>query len=103
MKQVLAVSAAAAILTLGGGAATWAATDRTPPPDTVVDVNGDRYHGWSIEHYDGSVDYAPTVEKAKAVCDRFHHKVHWTRCRARLFVRYHGFDQMQAALNYAGR
>ena len=103
MKQVLAVTAAAAILTVGGGAATWAAVDSTPPADTIVDVNGDRWHGWSIEHYDGSVTYSPTVEKARKQCDRYRHKVSWARCRARLFTRYTDLEEMQQSLAYANR
>jgi hypothetical protein len=103
MKHVLAVTAAATVLTLGGGAAAWATVDDPPAPRTIVDVSGDRDHGWTIERYDGSVSYPPTVSEARAECDEYHRDTTRARCRATVHSSNHYLAELKRSLDWATR
>lgn len=101
MKHVLTITAAAAILTAGGGAAAWATVDDPPAASTIVDVSGDRDHGWTIEHYDGTVSYPPTFSEAKAECNEYHREANRKRCAGQLHTRNHFLWEMKRSLNWA--
>ena len=101
MKHALAVTAATTVLTLGGGAAAWATVDDPPAPGTIVDVSGDRDHGWTVEHYDGSVTYPAPVPEARAECDRRHRRLARVRCGAQLHTYYHDLGEIKRSLNFA--
>jgi hypothetical protein len=101
MKHAIGIAAAVAVLSTGGGAAAWAATGDAPRPGTITDVSGDRDHGFTIEHYDGTVDYPPTVSEAKAECEEYRHHVSVVRCRTHVRVWYRDVRRLQRALEYA--
>ncbi len=46
-----------------------------PHPKTIVEVNGDKYNGFGIHHYDGSADFPPTNSEARAECSEYDTRV----------------------------
>ncbi len=101
MRHTLGLIAAATVLTVGGGTAAWASVDDPPPGDTITDVSGDASHGWTVEHYDGTVTYPPTSSEVRAGCAALHHRVGRVRCRTRNRIWYRDLRQMKVALDYA--
>jgi len=102
MKHVLALTVATTILTLGGGAAAFATVDDQPPANTIVDVSGDPDHGWTVEHYDGSVTYPPKVSEARARCNDINRAAGRARCRARMNTANYYLWQLKRSLDWAG-
>ncbi|MFC4783521.1 hypothetical protein ACT8ZV_03545 [Nocardioides sp. MAHUQ-72] len=100
MKNLIAVGAVVTALVTGGGAA-WAAVGDAPGPGTIVDVSGDADNGFTIEHYDGSTDYPPTLSEARAECEEYRHHVSVVRCRTHVRVWYRGMGRLKRALDYA--
>ena len=101
MKKALVVTAAVGVLTVGGGAAAFAAAGGPPPDGTITDVSGDKYNGFTIEHYDGTVRYPPTISEAKAECAEYDHRVERVRCRTEVIVWYRDLERMKVALDWA--
>lgn len=101
MKHTLGLIAAATVLAVGGGTAAWASGDDPPPGDTITDVSGDWRHGWTIEHYDGTVTYPPTIAEARAGCAALHHRVGRVRCRTRTRIWYRDLAATKVALDFA--
>ncbi len=99
MKKALVLAATVGVLSTGGAA--WASAGDPPPDGTIIDVSGDKYHGFTIEHYDGSVRYPPTISEAKAECDEYGNRVNRVRCRTEVIVWYRDLKRMKTALNYA--
>ena len=99
MKKVLVLAATVGVLSTGGAA--WAAAGDSPTDGTIVDVSGDKYNGFTIEHYDGTVRYPPTISEAKAECDEYGNRVNRVRCRTEVIVWYRDLKRMKVALNYA--
>lgn len=100
MKKVIVLAATVGVLGAGGGTAAWAAASE-PPDGTIVDVSGDKYNGFTIEHYDGTVRYPPTISEAKAECSEYADRVSRVRCRTEVIVWYRDLKRMKAALDYA--
>lgn len=104
MKHLLGLLAVSSLLwlaLLGGGSAALASVDDPPPGSTVVDVSGDKANGFTIEHYDGTVDYPPTVTEARAECSEYDARVERVRCRTQVRTWYHDLGVLRFALNYA--
>lgn len=109
MKNLIGVAVAAVAFTLGGlgvGAASGAPSspqDITyePAAHTIVDVAGDKRDGWTIRHYDGTVDHLVTDSEARAGCRELDTEVDRVRCRVELRVHYHDLGDLKEALNYA--
>ena len=101
MKKSIVLAAAVGVLSTGGGAAAWAAAGDPPPDGTIVDVSGDKYNGFTIEHYDGTVRYPPTISEAKAECDEYTNRFNRVRCRTEVIVWYRDLTRMKTSLNYA--
>jgi hypothetical protein len=91
MSDVVLRRVAAFLLALlaVGGLAVSAAADpsvtRTdpyiPPPDTIVQVEGDAANGFGVQHYDGSWDYPPTDSETMAECEEYDRWVRRFRCK----------------------
>ena len=101
MKKAIAVAATVGVLTAAGGTAAWATASSPPPGGTITDVSGDKRNGFTIEHYDGSVRYPPTISEAKAECDGYRTRVGRVRCRTGVVIWYRDLERMKVALNWA--
>jgi hypothetical protein len=104
MKYLIGLLAVLSLLwasLLGGGSAALAAVDDPPPGWTIVDVSGDKTNGFTIEHYDGTVDYPPTDSEARAECSEYHARVERVRCRSQVRTWYRDLGMMKVALDYA--
>ena len=99
MKKVLVLAATVGVLSTSGAA--WAAAGDPPADGTIVDVSGDKYNGFTIEHYDGTVRYPPTISEAMAECDEYGNRVNRVRCRTEVIVWDRDLKRMKVALNYA--
>jgi hypothetical protein len=72
-----------------------------PADDTVVEVTGDKLHGFTIERYDGTSLSPPTDSEARAECSEYDTEVARVRCRTEVRVWYRDLGQLKRALNYA--
>lgn len=101
MKKLLICLVATLGLLGSGGVALAATVDDPPPASTIVDVSGDASNGFTIEYYDGSVDYPPTRSEAHTACSDFHR--HWRRasCHSEVRVWYRDLQRMKVALDFA--
>ena len=109
MKTLIGASVAAVAFTIGGlgvGAAVGAPSapqDITyePAAHTIVAVAGDKRDGWTVRHYDGTVDHLPADAETRAACRELDTEVERVRCRVELRVWYHDLGDLKEALNYA--
>lgn len=108
MKNVIAALLAALLaglgLVLGCLGLAAAAPDRgayVPPGDTIVEITGDKIHGFTIRHYDGTEISPPTDSEARAECTEYDTEVGRVRCRTEVRVWYRDLAQTKRALNYA--
>jgi hypothetical protein len=99
MKYLIALGLALGPLCLGGVA--WAAVDDPPSGNTVVDVSGDRDNGFTIERYNGTVFYPPTISEARAECGEYDTRLQRARCRTQVWVWYRDLASLKRALDYA--
>ena len=91
-----------ALVTGGRGEWTADASVGDPPAgSTIVDVDGDRDHGFVIRHYDGTVDYPPTLSEAVAECGEYARRRERLRCRTAQRVWYRDLGQLKRALDHA--
>ncbi|MGZ4438428.1 MAG: hypothetical protein ACXVWZ_08580 [Nocardioides sp.] len=72
-----------------------------PTGDTIVDVSGDKLHGFTIRRYDGSVLTPPEASEAHAACAAMDPGLERIRCRVQARVWYRDLTQMKKAINYA--
>jgi hypothetical protein len=103
MKYLIGLMAALAVL-ITGGSLVWsadAAVSDPPPGSTIIDVSGDRDHGFVIEHYDGTVDYPPTLSEGVAECGEYDARVERVRCRTEVRIWLRELGHMEGALDYA--
>ncbi|MBB6627116.1 hypothetical protein H5V45_07260 [Nocardioides sp. KIGAM211] len=101
MKKLLIALLATLALLGSGGVALAATVDDPPPANTVVDVSGDAVNGFTIEYYDGSVDYPPTRAEAHAACNERDNRVRRAVCHTQVRVTFRDLRQMKVALGYA--
>ncbi|MCW2791744.1 MAG: hypothetical protein JWO76_842 [Nocardioides sp.] len=103
MKYLIGLLAVLSLLWagLGAGSSALAAVDDPPPGSTVVDVSGDKANGFTIEHYDGTVDYPPTDSEARAECNEYSTRLERVRCRTEVRTWYHDLGVLKFALDYA--
>lgn len=73
----------------------------TPPPDTIVAVEGDRANGFTITYFDGSSISPPTDSEARAECNEYDTQVQRVRCHAEVRTWYRSLRDLRRALRYA--
>jgi len=102
VKYLIGLLAAFTVL-VGGESVGWSAAAGGQPtaPGTIVDVRGDRDHGFAIEHYDGTVDHPPTLSEGLAECGEYRRRFERVRCRTALRVWYRDLGRMKRALDHA--
>lgn len=108
MKNIIGVLVAAigisfAIITgtVGAALAEPQGGAYTPSGDTVIEITGDKVHGFSIHHYDGSAEFPPTDSEARAECSEYDTEVARVRCRTEVRVWYRDLGRMKRAINFA--
>lgn len=77
-----------ALIAVGGLAAAASADPAVtltepyvPPPDTIVEVQGDAANGFGIRHYDGTWTYPPTDSETMAECEEYDRARRRFRCK----------------------
>ncbi|MDT0203792.1 hypothetical protein [Nocardioides sp. AE5] len=75
--------------------------DWTPPPETIIAIEGDAVNGFGIYHYDGTALFPPTDSEAQAECQEYDTQVERVRCRTEVRVWYRDLARMQLALRWA--
>jgi hypothetical protein len=73
----------------------------TPPPDTIVEIEGDEQNGFTIHHYDGSEISPPTDSEAHAECQEYDLRVQRVRCHAEVRTWYDALAEHQKSLHWA--
>ena len=107
MRHVTGAALAATAITVAGlgvGSAVGAPAVRSrgePRGDTIVKVTGNRQDGFTISHYDGSVDHTPTISEARAECGEYDARLDRVRCRVETRVWYRDLGQIKRAIAYA--
>ena len=108
MKKILGAALVAASFTAGSfgagvaaGAASGGQDAYKPVADTIVDITGDKVHGFTIKRYDGSELSPPTDSEARAECREYDTELDRTRCRVETRVWYRDLGQTKRALNFA--
>jgi len=97
-----AVLAATAFTVAGlGVGAPLARAGGAPRGDTIVEVTGSRQDGFTITHYDGTVDHPPTNSEARAECREYDARLDRVRCRVETRVWYRDLGQIKRAIAYA--
>jgi hypothetical protein len=76
--------------------ATW-----TPPPDTIIAIEGNKYDGFGVYHFDGSSIFPPTDSEAEAECAEYDRRIDRVRCRVEVRVWYRDLAATKRALRYA--
>src|SRR5687767_8462664 len=77
------------------------AADWIPPDNTIVKVEGNKYDGFGIFHYDGSALFPPTDSEARAECEEYDTYVAVVRCKTEVRIWYRDLGQLKRALRYA--
>ncbi|WP_370185647.1 hypothetical protein [Aeromicrobium sp.] len=105
VPPVPALLAALAAPVLLGPALPGTPTDaREPwPGSTIVAVEGDARHGFSVTRLDGSVEHPPTLSEATAECEEHDDPTDVAVCVARVETRYAGLDDLRLSLGWAQR
>lgn len=75
----------------------------SPPPDTVVSVQGTAAEGFAIRHYDGSMLYPPTTSEAIAECGELAGQRDRIRCRTRVRVWHRDLGGLRDTLRWASQ
>ncbi|MDN5895448.1 MAG: hypothetical protein L0H93_15665 [Nocardioides sp.] len=73
----------------------------TPPPKTIVAVEGNKANGFTIHHYDGSTLFPPTGSEAFAECGAYDDRIKVVRCRTEARVWYRELGKLKRSLRYA--
>lgn len=89
---------------LPGPGTVPAPTEAGPwPGSTIVAVEGDARHGFSVTRLDGSVEHPPTLSEATAECEEHDDPTHAAVCVAQVETRYAGLDDVRLSLEWAQR
>lgn len=72
-----------------------------PAASTIVEIEGDRYDGWTVTYYDRSTREYAGEEAARKRCTRFARAFKTVRCSAIVNQRGRDFTVMQQGLAYA--
>lgn len=72
-----------------------------PPDDTIVRVRGTSDSGFSVRHYDGTVQHLPTLSEATAECGEYGRRVRRVRCGAEVTTWYRDLGATKRALRHA--
>jgi hypothetical protein len=94
---------AGVVITLSVQPGTAAPVRWTPPPDTIVSVEGSAEDGFGIHYVDGSAIFPPTDSEARAECSEYDTRVAVVRCRTEVRIWYRDLADLQQALRYARR
>lgn len=73
------------------------------PSSTIVAVEGDARHGFSVTRLDGGVEHPPTLSEATAECEEHDDPTDVAVCVARVETRYAGLDDLRLSLGWAQR
>ncbi len=73
------------------------------PGSTIVAVEGDARHGFSLTRLDGTVEHPPTLSEATAECEEHDDPTEAAVCVARVETRYAGLDDVRLSLGWAQR
>ena len=101
-RRVGRAAGVAVLLVLAGGAAN-AGSGWTPPDDTITRVSGNRDDGFTVEHYDGSVLYPPTLSEAIAECGEYATRLDRVRCRVEVRTWYRALGDTKRAIRLASQ
>ena len=88
---------------VGLAAAAPPEQQRAPAGDTIVSVEGDKAHGFTIRYYDGSALFPPTASESKAECREYDTRVARVRCRTEVRVWFRDLGDLKQALAHAHR
>lgn len=81
--------------------ASPAARSNVPSDNTIVEVTGDKEHGFGIFYYDGSSIFPPTDSEASAECSEYDTRVARVRCRSEVRTWYRDLAALKNALDWA--
>lgn len=105
---LVAASVAASVATIGVGfgavslaQASPAASSDVPSDNTIVEVTGNKQHGFGITYYDGTSIFPPTDSEASAECSEYDTRVARVRCRTEVRTWYRDLAALKKALNWA--
>lgn len=73
----------------------------TPPPDTIIAVEGNKLDGFGIHYLDGSSIFPPTDSEARAECSEYDERLDRVRCRVEVRTWYRDLGDLKRALRYA--
>ena len=76
---------------------------RAPADDTIVSVEGDKAHGFTIRYLDGSALFPPTASESRAECREYDTRVARVRCRTEVRVWFRDLGDLKRALAHAHR
>ena len=101
LLALLAACLAGVVVTVTVQSGTAAAPRWTPPPDTIVRVEGTAATGFGIHFHDGSALFPPTDSEARAECAELSRRVARTRCWTEVRTWYRDLADLKQALRLA--
>lgn len=98
LLAAVAVLAAVVAWTVPALAST---SEWTPPPDTVIEIEGDKENGFTIRYHDGTEISPPTDSEAHAECLEYDRRIQRARCHAEVRTWYDALTEHQKSLRWA--
>lgn len=89
--------------TMAGATTSTPGQPRVYVPDarTIVEVDGDKYSGWTVYFYDHSIRTIPPEAAARQRCATFHKLPKQVRCQGTVNQRNRDYRALQQGLAYA--